>query len=329
MNDNELNNAIEVLKKESKSITAAANRLGQNFTDAVDILYSEKNKIILCGIGKSAHLGKKIAATLCSTGSPSCFLHASEAVHGDLGIHQKGDPVIFLSNSSSTPELLSLEPIIRKREGKIVGILGNKEGPLISKVDVSLDSSVEGEADPLGIVPTASFMVSAALGDALASALMKRRSFSEVDYAQTHPAGQLGRNLLFNVGDVMHNLNNMALVNPKTQIRDLVIEMTKFPLGAACIVEGETLLGIITDGDLRRSLVINKELLIMSSEQIMTESPRTITPDISLASALKEMEKGKKQISVLPVISQSLPNKLLGLLRLHDIYTPKNDLKES
>lgn len=322
MRKNELNDAKNVLNKESESINRAAKKLGINFLDAVDILFTKTNKIIVCGIGKSGHLGKKIAATLCSTGSPSSFLHASEAVHGDLGIHQKNDPVIFLSNSASTPELLSLEPIIRKRGGKIVGILGNTDGPLSKKVDVYLDSSVEGEADPLGIVPTASFMVSAALGDALASALMKRRDFTEVDYALTHPAGQLGRNLLLNVRDVMHPVRKVALVNPATRVSDLVLEMTKFPLGAACIVDNINLLGIITDGDLRRSLGKNKELLNMTVKEIMNKKPHTISPDISLGEALKKMESGKKQISVLPVTKSTSPNQILGLLRLHDIYTP-------
>jgi len=322
MRKKELNDAVDVLNKESESINSAAKKLGNNFSTAVDILFTKTNKIIVCGIGKSGHLGKKIAATLCSTGSPSSFLHASEAVHGDLGIHQKNDPVIFLSNSASTPELLSLEPIIRKRGGKIVGILGNTDGPLSKKVDVYLDSSVEGEADPLGIVPTASFMVSAALGDALASALMKRRDFTEVDYALTHPAGQLGRNLLLNVRDVMHPVRKVALVNPATRVSDLVIEMTKFPLGAACIVDNINLLGIITDGDLRRSLGKNKELLNMTVKEIMNKKPHTISPDISLGEALKKMESGKKQISVLPVTKSTSPNQILGLLRLHDIYTP-------
>ena len=264
---------------------------------------------------------KKIAATLCSTGSPACFLHASEAVHGDLGIHQKNDPVVFLSNSASTPELISLEPIIRKRKGNIVGILGNPKGPLSQKVDVFLDSSVDKEADPLGIVPTSSFMVSAALADALASALMKRRGFSETDYALTHPAGQLGRNLLFSVGDVMHGLDKIAIIEPEANLKALVIEMTKFPLGAACIVKNRSLLGIITDGDLRRSLGTKKDILKLNAHQIMTAKPRTIKPETSLGHALEEMEKEKNQISVLPVI-ENKSNKLLGLLRLHDIYTP-------
>ncbi|MBT5717463.1 MAG: KpsF/GutQ family sugar-phosphate isomerase [Opitutae bacterium] len=323
MKTKELDEAQNVLKRESESINLAASRLGNNFSKTVDILYTPTNKIIVCGIGKSGHLGKKIAATLCSTGSPASFLHASEAVHGDLGIHQKNDPVIFLSNSASTPELINLEPIIRKRGSKIVGILGNTEGPLTKKVDAYLDSSVEGEADPLGIVPTASFMVAAALGDALATALMNRRNFTEKEYAQTHPAGQLGRNLLLNVQDVMHTINNIALANPSTQVSNIVIEMTKFPLGAACVIDNKKLLGIITDGDLRRSLGHNKEILQMTAREIMSETPHTICPNLSLGDALKEMEGGPKQISVLPVTDSSSPHQLLGLLRLHDIYTPK------
>ena len=322
MKTKELEEAKNVLEKESESIKLAANRLDNNFTKTVDILFNQTNKIIVCGIGKSGHLGKKIAATFCSTGSPAHFLHASEAVHGDLGIHQKNDPVIFLSNSASTPELIALAPIIRKRGGMIVGILGNMDGPLTQMVDSYLDSSVIGEADPLGIVPTASFMVAAALGDALAAALMKRRKFNEADYAQTHPAGQLGRNLLLNVQDVMHPVNKIAIANPLTKVKDLIIEMTKFPLGAACVVDNHKLLGIITDGDLRRFLVSNKEILQMTAQEIMSKKPKTICPRLSLGDALKEMEGGSKQISVLPVTDNSLHDQLLGLLRLHDIYTP-------
>ena len=176
---NEVEEAKEVLLKESKSIKKAAEKLDSNFLKALNILNETSEKIIVCGIGKSGHVAKKLAATFCSTGSTATFLHASEAVHGDLGVHKNGDAVIFFSNSSSTPELLTLEPIIRKRGGKIIGILGNKNGPLVNKVNVFIDASVEIEADPLGIVPTASFMVAAAMGDALAVGLMKRKNFSE------------------------------------------------------------------------------------------------------------------------------------------------------
>ena len=320
----ELKDAQEVLVKEANSITAAADRLSENFSQAVESLYTERGKVVVSGIGKSGHLGKKLAATFCSTGTPSAFLHPSEAVHGDLGIHQKGDPVLFLSNSGSTPELLALEPILRGRGARIVGIFGSTRGQLASKVDAFLDSSVPEEADPLGIVPTASFSVSAALGDALASALMKRRNFSETDYAQTHPAGQLGRNLTLRVSDVMHLLPKTACVTKETQTKDLVIEMTKFPLGAACVTEGEKLLGIVTDGDLRRALNENENLLQLSAEKVMTKSPQTIAPEILLGDALKVMEDRKSPISVLPVVCQKT-QRLLGLIRLHDIYTPSGN----
>jgi len=320
MSEQELKEAVKVLKKESESIDRAATKLGKNFSDALNILFKPEQKIIVCGIGKSGLLGKKLAATFCSTGSPASFLHASEAVHGDLGIHQSGDPVIFLSNSASTPELLFLEPIFRKRKASIVGIMGNADGPLIKHVDVFLNSSVLSEADPLGIVPTASFMVTAALGDALASGLMKRKKFTKLEYAQTHPAGQLGRNLLLNVNDVMHPLNEIAMVHSDTLISDLIIEMTKHPLGAACVVQESKLLGIVTDGDLRRSLMENKNLLNMAAKQIMNVKPRTIDPTLSLGEALSIMEEGSRQISVLPVAEPGQDN-LMGLLRLHDIYS--------
>jgi len=322
-NQNELTEAQSVLIKEANSIIRASNRLGLNFSEAVDCLYTSRGKIVVCGIGKSGHLGKKLAATFCSTGSPASFLHPSEAVHGDLGIHQEGDPVVFLSNSGSTPELLALLPLLKGRSAKIVGIFGNDKGHLINKVDVCLDSSVPEEADPLGIVPTASFAVSASLGDALASALMKRRNFSEMDYAQTHPAGQLGRNLILRVSDVMHHPSKIACVGKQTKIKNLVIEMTKFPLGAACIVEDDQILGIITDGDLRRALNEQENLLDISAEGVMTISPQTVSSDVSLGNALKVMEDRDSPISVLPVVCTT-SNKLLGMIRLHDIYTPSN-----
>ena len=319
---NEVEEAKEVLLKESKSIKKAAEKLDSNFLKALNILNETSEKIIVCGIGKSGHVAKKLAATFCSTGSTATFLHASEAVHGDLGVHKNGDAVIFFSNSSSTPELLTLEPIIRKRGGKIIGILGNKNGPLVNKVNVFIDASVEIEADPLGIVPTASFMVAAAMGDALAVGLMKRKNFSEEDYASTHPAGQLGRNLLYNVDDVMHKIDRMAVVSSDTPIRELVLKMTKFPLGAACVIENKKLIGFVTDGDLRRALTEQKNLLEMKTESIMSINPQTIYPDISLGNALKIMEEGPKQISVLPVLELD-SNNVIGMIRLHDIYNPK------
>ena len=316
--------ARKVLKKESDSILNAAERIGPEISSAVKILFSKNKKIVISGIGKSGHLGKKMSATFCSTGSPSSFLHPSEAVHGDLGIHQDGDPVIFLSNSGSTPELLALEPVLRKKSAKIVGILGRLDSNLAEKVDVVIDASVKQEADPLGIVPTASFAVAAALGDALASVMMKRRNFSEKDYANTHPSGQLGRNLLLKVKDVMHLPNRIARVKPTAMLKEVVVEMTKYPLGAACVMDGKCLLGIITDGDLRRTLQKDNDFLTTNASKVMAKSPTMIEPLCTLNDALNSMEGRKSPVSVLPVATKN-NRQLLGLIRLHDIYIPQKN----
>lgn len=314
----EIEDAKKVLKLEADSILKAKEKLDDKFIKAIDILHKENQKIVVTAIGKSGHLGKKLAATLCSTGSPAAYLHPSEAVHGDLGIHQVGDPVIFLSNSGSTPELIALEPVFRSRGAKIVGIIGKKESPLAAKVDSYLDASVSQEADPLDIVPTASVSVASALGDALSSALMKRRNFSEKDYAQTHPAGQLGRNLILRVRDVMHGMNKIAMASPATPISDIVVAMTEKQLGAACIVNEDRLVGIITDGDLRRTLKNQEDPFLKTAEEIMNPNPRAICPETRLGEALQIMEEGKSQISVLPVTEEN--DKVIGLIRIHDIF---------
>lgn len=323
-NQKERAEARHVLEIEAESIQLASKRLGENFSEAIDLLHKDDNKIIVTGIGKSGHLGKKLAATFCSTGSPAAYLHPSEAVHGDLGIHQKGDPVIFLSNSGATPELLALEPVFRQRTAYILGILGKVDSPLGEKVDVLLDASVSIEADPLNIVPTASFTVAASLGDALSSALMRRRNFSETDYAMTHPAGQLGRNLILCVANVMHTPEKVAFVEPSTPLKDIVIKMTEKPLGAACVLKCGNLVGIITDGDLRRSLKEVRDLNLLTAEKIMCKSPQVVRPNMSLGSALEIMEGGHSPISVLPVIKEKT-TEVMGLIRLHDIFTPQSN----
>jgi arabinose-5-phosphate isomerase len=316
----EIKQARAVMENEAYAIQLCAQRLDKDFQRALDILSSNEGKVVVTGIGKSGHLAKKMAATLCSTGTPSAFLHPTEAIHGDLGIHQAGDSVIYLSNSGTTPELIFLEPVLRSRDAKIVGILGNINSPLADKVDCILDSSVSIEADPLGIVPTASFMVSSALCDALASSLMKRKNFSENDYARTHPGGQLGRNLILQVKDVLHSKDKIACVNRNEKMRKVVSEMTKFPLGAACVMNNKNFEGIITEGDLRRALNESCELDLTTAEEIMSTNPKQISPNVSLGEALEIMEKGETQISILPVIDPD-NSSLLGLLRLHDIFT--------
>ena len=317
----DIKEAKRVMLKESEALKVAAKRLdGPSFSKALNVFLETSHKVVVTGIGKSGHVGKKIAATLNSTGTPAAFLHPSEAVHGDLGIHQTGDAVLFLSNSGSTPELLFLEPVLRSRKAKIVGLLGKPQSPLGEKVDVCLDASIEREADNLGIVPTASFAVASSIGDAIASSLMLRKGFSENEYAQTHPAGQLGRNLILHVEDVLHSPNKVARVNKDSTISNTIIEMSKYPLGAACVMNKERLLGIVTDGDLRRALQQNPKLVELKVSQIMSTNPAVISPKASLGEALDFMEtRTPSPISVLPVVEKNTQD-FLGLLRLHDIY---------
>ncbi len=316
----EIKDAKRVMENEAKAIHLCSQRLNEHIVDALNILFSKDKKVIITGIGKSGHLAKKVAATLCSTGTPSAFMHPTEAIHGDLGIHQKNDPVIFLSNSGNTPELIFLEPVLRNRGARIVGILGNKRGPLAEKVDCVLDASVTEEADPLGIVPTSSFMVSSAICDAIASLLMNRRKFTENDYARTHPGGQLGRNLILRVKDVQQPLSKAACLQLQDTMRQVVSKMTQFPLGAACVMEDDKLKGIITEGDIRRALNNSCEIDVTRAEEIMTSDPQQIHDEDTLGKALEIMERGATKISILPVLEKK-NGKLSGLLRLHDIFS--------
>ena len=278
------------MNSEASAIKACAQKLDHNFINALDILYLEHGKVIVTGIGKSGHLAKKVRQHLQyrNTIKHSCI---PQKLFMETGIHQKNDPVIYLSNSGSTPELIFLEPVLRSRGAKIIGILGNINSPLGEKVDCVLDASVAEEADHLGIVPTASFMVSSSICDAIASSLMKRRKFTENDYALTHPGGQLGRNLILRVKDVMHPLSRVACVDPKDSMRRVVSEMTKHPLGASCVLKEGKLVGIISEGDLRRALNGSCELDKTIANEIMTKTPKQVFPEENLGTALRIMEK--------------------------------------
>jgi arabinose-5-phosphate isomerase len=304
------------------AIEKACTRLDGNLTKAVEILLEHHGKVIVSGVGKSGHIGQKIAATLCSTGSPAVFLHAAEAVHGDLGIYTPGDPTILISKSGSTGELVRLIPILRQFNSPLIAIVGNLNSTIATQSDVVLDARVVEEADPLGIVPSASAMVALALGDALAIALMAARRFSEQDYFRYHPGGQLGRNLWLHVSDVMRREKDVAWATPETSLKDLVILMTERPLGAACITdEGFRLLGLVTDGDIRRALQTHEDIRPLRAKDIMTVSPITISPNALLKEAACLMEDRPSQISVLPVLDVG-NDRCLGLIRIHDIYQP-------
>jgi len=311
--------ARAAMEIEASSIGAAACRLDGELIRAVELILEQSGKVVVTGIGKSGHIARKIVATLCSTGTASVFLHPAEAVHGDLGIYMPGDPTVLISRHGSSAELLALVPLLREFHSPLIGILGGTESPLAAQMDVLLDASVEREADPNNLTPTASAVTALALGHALAIALMCARNFTPEEFGRFHPAGQLGRNLRLSVGQVMHGLEEIATVSPSASLKEVIIAMTDRPWGASCVVSGDGLLaGLVTDGDLRRALTAHDDIRTLCAGDVMTRSPVSIDPTATLAQALELMERRPSQISVLPVVNES--GMALGLLRLHDIY---------
>ena len=304
---------------EAESIARAAERLDGELIRAVDLLLEHPGKVVVTGIGKSGHIARKIVATLCSTGTAAVFLHPAEAVHGDLGIYTPGDPTVLISKNGTSRELLALVPMLREFHSPLIGILGNSASPLASQLNVLLDASVEREADPHNLAPTASAVTALALGHALAVALMQARNFTPEEFGRFHPGGQLGRNLLLCVREVMHSGNEVATVPPEASLKEVIIAMTERPTGGACVVAPDgTLAGFLTDGDLRRALTHHDDIRGLRAEDLMTRTPVTISPDATLGEALERMERRPSQISVLPVVDES--GRALGVLRLHDIY---------
>ena len=314
--------ALKTLKIEAAALLKMCEQFNESFNDIIQLLLKPHKKVILMGIGKSGLIAQKIAATLCSTGTPAIFLHAVEALHGDLGVYSPGDPTILISKSGSTAELTRLIPILRDFNSPLIGILGNCESPLGHAVDYTINASVEKEADPLGIVPTTSTTLSLAIGDAIAAALMHARGFQSDDFARYHPSGQLGRSLTLKVKDVMHPLSKIATVTPEAPLKTVVIGLSKHPLGGACVLDQDNhLLGFITDGDIRRALTHHDDIRHLKAKDIMTTAPTYTFLDVSLADAIRQMEDRPSQITVLPV--KSADSELcLGLVRLHDIYQP-------
>ncbi len=308
------------METEARAILAASQKLDGNLTRAVDLILARPGKLILTGIGKSGHVGRKLAATFQSTGTPAVFLHASEASHGDLGLCQPSDTALFLSKSGATRELLEITPAIEALGVPRIGILGNLASPLAQRMDIVLDGSVTREADPGGFTPTSSAAVALALGHALAIALMQARGFTGEQFLHLHGGGQLGRNLRLRVEEVMHVQGEVAWVPGDASLKQLVIELSRHPLGAACVVaQDHTLLGLVTDGDIRRAFELHDDIRALSARDVMTKSPTTISPQALLHDALCLMEDRPSQISVLPVVEPGT-RRCLGLIRLHDIY---------
>ena len=315
-----LQSAQSLLKAEAEALTELSQRLDGSFTKVVDLIAKHSGKVVLIGVGKSGLIAQKIAATLCSTGTPAIFLHAADAVHGDLGILQSGDPIILISRSGATAELVRLLPVLRSFKSPLIALVGNTQSPLATQSDFVLDIGARPEADPLGLVPTTSTLLTLALGDALAAALITQRGFGASDFARFHPAGQLGRNLTLTVGEVFQSIERCAQVDVTASLREAVIAMTTYPNGAACILNAEgVLMGLITDGDLRRALSRGIDLNTAKVADLMTKNPIRTHPQVSLVDAARVMEDRPSQISVLPV-TQPENQKCLGLLRIHDIY---------
>ncbi|HTB62666.1 MAG TPA: KpsF/GutQ family sugar-phosphate isomerase, partial [Opitutales bacterium] len=308
-----------VLTAEAAALQSVISRLDESFAGVVELIHRSSGKVVVTGIGKSALVAHSIAATLCSLGTPAVYLHAGEAAHGDIGIVAKGDVVILVSKSGATPELVRLAPALRSLGAKLVALTSNLRSPLANEADAVLDAQVAREADPLGLAPTSSALVALAVGHALAAALAQARGFTAEDFARTHPSGQLGRNLLLRVADVMHGLAEIAVTAPGDKMREAVVAMTRRPLGAACVVDAKgKLAGILTDGDVRRVLQQHDDIRPLTMADVMTRNPVRISPETLLGDALRIMEDRPSQISVLPVVDSK--DKCLGLLRLHDIY---------
>lgn len=306
-----------VLQEEIDALHYTLSLLDKRFIDAVETLASS-NKVIVSGIGKSGLIGQKIVATLVSTGTRAVFLHPVEALHGDIGIVEDGDSTIFLSKSGNTAELLKLMPFLKSRRVPVVGILGALGSPIANLATVVLDASVQREACPLRAAPMSSTTVALALGDALAAALMKRRNFTIGQFASFHPLGQLGRNISLCVAELMHKETRLPAVGPSASFREALIEMSAKNLGCVCVLDSNNrLMGIITDGDVRRILQQHEDITPLLVGDICTRAPITVTPDTLVGEALSLMENREQQISVLPVVDDSA--RCVGVVRVHDI----------
>ncbi|KAA6225155.1 MULTISPECIES: SIS domain-containing protein [unclassified Campylobacter] len=306
--------AKEVFEIEAKAILDLSNKLDDNFTKVVDLILNTKGRCIISGMGKSGHIATKIAATLASTGTPSFFLHPSEALHGDLGMLTPADVLISISNSGETEELLKIIPAVKRRQIKLIVMTGNIKSTLAKQGDIILNISVEKEACPLQLAPMSSTTATLAMGDALAAALMKAKKFKPDDFALFHPGGSLGRKLLTKVKDVMVS-KNLPIVNPNTEFNDLVDVMTSGKLGLCIVVENEKLVGIITDGDLRRALKgNNRPRFDFKAQEIMSKNPKLIDAEAMATEAEELMIKNKiKEI----VVSHN--EKIVGIIQLYAI----------
>lgn len=309
--------AQRVLTVEAESLQTLKERINEDFLKAVEIIHNSKGRVVVTGIGKSGLIGRKIAATLASTGTPSFFMHPAEASHGDLGMVTEDDVVIAISNSGETDEIIKLIPFLKYFNVKIVAITGNPQSTLAKQADAVLDVSVKEEACPFGFIPTASTTATLAMGDALAVALIMRNGFKKEDFAFFHPGGSLGRKMLTKVKDLMHTGDELPVCFPHTVMLDAVLEISSKRLGVVVVVnENKKILGIITDGDVRRGVQrYGKDLFDLKACQIMTVNPKTINEDELAAVALSVMQK----YSITSLVVPDSDGTLEGLIHIHDI----------
>ena len=308
--------AIEVLQIEADSVLELKNRINKDFEKAIEILYNCKGRVIVTGMGKSGHIGKKIAATLSSTGTPSYFLHPAESTHGDSGLITRNDVVIAISNSGETSELMNLLPLIERFGVKMVAMTGKMQSTLAKKADVTLDISVEKEACPLGKAPTASTTATLAMGDAIAICLLKKRGFTEEDFLMFHPSGALGRGVLYHVSDLMITGDRLPIVNENSSFHDTIELISAKKLGCAIITDNNgEMAGILTDGDIRRTLLKYENTSELIVKDVMTQNPKTILINDLAAKALHIMEK--HSITSLTVCDEL--NSPVGLVHIHDL----------
>ena len=306
--------AKNALSIEIKELENLKNRLDENFLKATEIINSAQGKLIIVGIGKSAHVGNKIVATLNSTGTPSQFLHASEAIHGDLGVIQKTDVVLCISNSGNSPEIVNLLPFLKDYSSALIGMTGNLNSKLAEFADVILNSSVEKEACPIKLAPTSSTTVQMALGDALAVCLMELNGFKENDFAKFHPGGSLGKNLTAKVGQFLSS--QKPQVSATANIREIIISVSGSSHGITVVTDGEEITGVITDGDLRRMLLSEQDLSKISAKDIMSVNPKSVDKNALAKEAMQILKD--KNIGQLIVTDSGKYHGIIDIHRLLD-----------
>ena len=313
LRDQIISTAKETISNEAEAIANLKNFIDEQFTEAVEYIYRSKGRVVVTGIGKSAIIANKIVATLNSTGTPSIFMHAADAIHGDLGIVQQDDVVICISKSGNSPEIKVLVPLIKNFNNTLIALTANKESFLGKEADYILNCYVEKEACPNNLAPTTSTTAQMVMGDALAICLLNLKGFSSKDFAKYHPGGSLGKKLYLRVGDIISQ-NMIPSVSPETDIANAIIEISEKMLGVTAVIEDERIVGVITDGDIRRMLKDHPEIKGLKAKDIMSRNPRTITKDTLAVEALEVLEKN--QISQLLAVDKG---RYVGVVHLHNL----------